>query len=359
MKKTVVIMAGGKGERFWPKSRNDLPKQFLSLSGEGKTMIQLTVDRLLPMVSIEDIYVVTNQAYISIIEKQLPDLPRENILAEPLAKNTAPAIGFASVVIEKKYGEAMMIILPSDHLIKQPIIFRDTLKTAVAVASEQDNLVTIGITPDYPETGYGYIQFGADSLHKEFSSVYEVERFVEKPNIEVAQQYIDSGNFLWNSGMFVWKVSSILSNFKKHLPRIYDGLTRIGQSYGTNRFEEAVNSEFLKFDSVSVDYGIMEVASNIFTISGSFGWDDVGSWLSLERMMRLDENGNAMQGNTISLHSKNMIVIGTKKLIATIGLEDLIIVDTDDVLMVCAKNEAQNVKSIIEKLKELNKTQYL
>ncbi len=359
MKKTIVIMAGGKGERFWPKSRNDLPKQFLSLSGEGKTMIQLTVDRLLPMVSIEDIYVVTNQTYINLVEDQLPNLPRENILAEPMPKNTAPAIGFASVVIEKKYGEAMMIILPADHLIKQPIIFRDTLKTAIAIASEKENLVTIGITPDYPETGYGYIQFGASNLHKEFSNVYKVERFVEKPSVEIAQQYLDSGDFLWNSGMFVWKVSSILNNFKKHLPKIYKGLTQISQKYGTSEYEKAVISEFSKFDSVSVDYGIMEVASSIFTISGSFGWDDVGSWLSLERMMRLDENGNALQGNTISMHSKNMIVIGSKKLIATIGLDDLIIVDTEDVLLVCAKNEAQNVKVIIEKLKSLNKTQYL
>lgn len=359
MKKTVVIMAGGKGERFWPKSRNDLPKQFLSLTGEGKTMIQLTIERLLPMVSIEDIYIVTNNAYISLVEEQLPNLPKENILAEPMAKNTACAIGFASVIIEKKYGEAMMIILPSDHLIKQPIIFRDTLKTAMSVANEEENLVTIGITPDYPETGYGYIQFGATSLHKEFNNVYEVERFVEKPNAEIAQQYIDSGNFLWNSGMFVWKVSSILNNFKKHLPKIYKGLSLISQSYGTSQYDETVISEFSKFDSVSVDYGIMEVASSIFTISGSFGWDDVGSWLSLQRMMRLDENGNALQGNTISLHSKNMIIIGAKKLIATIGLDDLIIVDTDDVLLVCAKNEAQNVKVIIEKLKELKKTQYL
>jgi mannose-1-phosphate guanylyltransferase len=359
MKRTAVIMAGGKGERFWPKSRNDLPKQFLSLTGEGKTMIQLTVDRLLPMINIEDIYIVTNQAYVKIVEDQLPDVPKENILAEPLAKNTAPAIGLAAVIIEKKYGDAMMIVLPSDHLIKQPIIFRDTLKQAMAVASVNENLVTIGITPEYPETGYGYIQFGDSDVNSQFINVYPVERFVEKPNIEIAQQYVDAGNFLWNSGMFVWKASSILSNFRKFLPQIYRGLIQIAQSLGTAEYSMVQQEEFSKFDPVSVDYGIMELASDIYTISGSFGWDDVGSWLSLERMMRLDENGNAIQGNIISMHSKNMIVIGSKKLIATIGLEDLIVVDTDDVLLICAKNEAQSVKLVIEKLKALNKTQYL
>jgi mannose-1-phosphate guanylyltransferase len=359
MKRTAVIMAGGKGERFWPKSRNDLPKQFLSLTGEGKTMIQLTVDRLLPMINIEDIYIVTNQAYVNIVEDQLPGLPKGNILAEPLAKNTAPAIGLAAVIIEKKYGDAMMIVLPSDHLIKQPIIFRDTLKNAMTVANVKENLVTIGITPKYPETGYGYIQFGDSDMDQQFSNVYAVERFVEKPDIEMAQQYVDAGNFLWNSGMFVWKASSILSNLSKFLPDIYQGLVRIAQSYGTSEYLATEKAEFSKFDSVSVDYGIMEVASDIYTISGSFGWDDVGSWLSLERMMRLDENGNAIQGNIISMHSKNMIVIGSKKLIATIGLEDLIVVDTEDVLLICAKNEAQSVKLVIEKLKALNKTQYL
>lgn len=359
MKRTAVIMAGGKGERFWPKSRNDLPKQFLSLTGEGKTMIQLTVDRLLPMISIEDIYIVTNQAYVGIVVEQLPDVPKENILAEPMARNTAPAIGLAAVLIEKKYGDAMMIVLPSDHLIKQPIIFRDTLKQAMAVASVNQNLVTIGITPEYPETGYGYIKFGDSDANSQFSNVYPVERFVEKPSVDIAQQYVDSGNFLWNSGMFVWKASSILSNFNKFLPLIYQGLVKIAQSYGKADYIETQQAEFSKFDSVSVDYGIMELASDIFTISGSFGWDDVGSWLSLERMMRLDDSGNAIQGNVISMDSKNMIVIGSKKLIASVGLEDLIVVDTEDVLLICAKNEAQNVKLVIEKLKELNKTQYL
>lgn len=359
MKYTAVIMAGGRGERFWPKSRNDMPKQFLSLFGDGKSMLQLTVERINPLVSIEDVFVVTNQTYFNIVKEQLPLIPKENILAEPAAKNTAPAIGLAAAVIQKKYGDSIMIVLPSDHLIKQPLLFIDVLKTSINVAIENANLVTIGITPNYPETGYGYIKFGHANYHENFSNVYHVEKFVEKPNIEVAKQYVESGNYLWNSGMFVWKTSSILSNFKKYMEETYVGLIKIADAYQTVQFEDVLLNEFIKFKSVSVDYGIMEVASDIFTIPSSFGWDDVGSWLALERIISNDNHGNAIQGNVVSVDSKNMIIVGDKKLIATVGLDDIIIVDTEDVLLVCSKNEAQNVKSVIEALRKQNKTKYL
>lgn len=359
MKYTAVIMAGGRGERFWPKSRNDMPKQFLSLFGDGKSMLQLTVERVSSLVSIEDVFVVTNQTYFKIVKEQLPSLPIENILAEPAAKNTAPAIGLAAAVIQKKYGDSIMIVLPSDHLIKQPLLFIDVLKMAINVAMENTNLVTIGITPNYPETGYGYIKFGHANYHENHSNVYHVEKFVEKPEIEMAKQYIKSGNYLWNSGMFVWKTSSILNNFKKYMKETYVGLIKIGDAYKTNQFENILLNEFIKFKSVSIDYGIMEVASDIFTIPSSFGWDDVGSWLALERIISNDNHGNAIQGNVVSVDSKNMIILGGKKLIATVGLDDIIIVDTDDVLLVCSKNEAQNVKSVIEALRNQNKTKYL
>lgn len=359
MKYTAVIMAGGRGERFWPKSRNDMPKQFLSLFGDGKSMLQLTVERVSSLVSIEDVFVVTNQTYFKIVKEQLPSLPIENILAEPAAKNTAPAIGLAAAVIQKKYGDSIMIVLPSDHLIKQPLLFIDVLKTAINVAMENTNLVTIGITPNYPETGYGYIKFGHANYHENHSNVYHVEKFVEKPEIEMAKQYVKSGNYLWNSGMFVWKTSSILNNFKKYMKETYVGLIKIGDAYKTNQFENILLNEFIKFKSVSIDYGIMEVASDIFTIPSSFGWDDVGSWLALERIISNDNHGNAIQGNVVSVDSKNMIILGGKKLIATVGLDDIIIVDTDDVLLVCSKNEAQNVKSVIEALRNQNKTKYL
>lgn len=358
MKITAVIMAGGRGERFWPRSRKDRPKQFLSLTDDGKTMIQHTVDRLLPMVSMEDIFIVTNQNYVGLCKEQLPGIPEENILAEPAARNTAPCVGLAAAIISKKYEDAVMMVLPSDHLIKFNDIFIDTLNTASAVAEKGENLVTIGITPTYPETGYGYIYFGkADEAER--ANVYKVKRFVEKPNLETAKEYLASGKYLWNSGMFVWKVSTILNNFKELLPDIYDGLLKIKDAFGTVDFDEILSKEFCAFKSESVDYGIMERAQNIYTIPGSFGWDDVGSWLSLERINTTNEFGNVVTGNVITIDSKNSIIAGGDKLIAAVGLEDLIIVDTDDAILICSKENTQDVKKVIENLKICNKNQYL
>lgn len=358
MKVTAVIMAGGRGERFWPRSRKDRPKQFLSLTEDGKTMIQHTVDRLLPMVEMEDIFIVTNENYVGLCQEQLPEIPKENIIAEPAARNTAPCVGLAAAIISKKYDDATMMVLPSDHLIKFNDIFIDALNTACAVAEQGENLVTIGITPTYPETGYGYIYFGKteDSAH---SNVYKVKRFVEKPNLETAKEYLASGKYLWNSGMFVWKVSTILNNFKELLPDTYDGLMKIKEAFGTPDFEETLKKEFCAFKSESVDYGIMERAQNIYTIPGSFGWDDVGSWLSLERINTTNEFGNVVSGNVITIDSKNSIITGGEKLIAAVGLEDVIIVDTDDAILICSKENTQDVKRVIENLKICNKNQYL
>ena len=219
MKVTAVIMAGGRGERFWPKSRGNYPKQFLSLTKDGETMIQKTVKRLLPMVAMEDVFVVTNVSYAALVKEQLPQLPEENILLEPCARNTAPCIGLAAAVIRKKYGEAMMLVLPSDHLIRYEEMYVDTLRQAVAVAEKEQNLVTIGITPTYPETGYGYINFERDT-DLGMPGVYRVERFVEKPDLDTAKEYLASHRYLWNSGMFVWKTSSILANIQKLMPDI-------------------------------------------------------------------------------------------------------------------------------------------
>ncbi len=210
MKKTALIMAGGRGERFWPKSRANLPKQFLSLTDDGKTMIQLTVERIRDLVELEDIYIATNRRYKNLILEQLPGIPEENILCEPVGKNTAPCIGLGAVHMEKKYGDAVMMVLPSDHLMKEQGIFLDTLKEACEIAIKDENLVTVGITPNYPETGYGYIKFNPQVKE---GHAYAVDRFVEKPAIELAKEYLKSKEYLWNSGMFVWKVSTILSNF--------------------------------------------------------------------------------------------------------------------------------------------------
>jgi len=347
MKITAVIMAGGRGERFWPKSRNNRPKQFLSLTSDGETMIQKTVKRLSPLVSAEDIFIVTNAAYAELVNDQLPDVPKENILCEPCARNTAPCIAFAAAVIQKKYGDAMMLVLPSDHLIGYENIYIKTLQKAVKTAEEGNNLVTIGITPTYPETGYGYINFGAEA-----GDAYDVERFVEKPDLPTAKKYLASGKYLWNSGMFVWKASAIMYNMKKFMPEIHDGAVRIGESYGTDAFEETLIKEFTAFTGESVDFGIMEKASDIYTIPGSFGWDDVGSWLAVERINETDDNKNYFDGDVIAVDSERTTICGGKRLIAAIGTQDIVIVDTDDVLLVCSKNNTQDVKKVIAQLKD-------
>jgi mannose-1-phosphate guanylyltransferase len=350
MKITAVIMAGGKGERFWPKSRNDKPKQFLSLTQDKETMIQKTVKRLLPIVEKEDIYIVTNASYMHLVEEQLPDIPKENILSEPFARNTAPCIAYAAAVINKKYDDAVMLVLPSDHLIKYEDIYISTLKKAVKAAKDNKNLITIGITPSYPETGYGYINFG-----EEKGDVFEVKKFVEKPDLKTAKSYLSSGKYLWNSGMFVWKISSIMKNFQEFMPETYKGALRIGESFGTENFQSVLENEFQNFRSESIDFGIMEKADDIYTIPGSFGWDDVGSWLAIERINETDEFKNFTEGDVLMYDTKRTTVCGGKRLIATVGARDIIIVDTDDVLLVCSKNETQDVKQIIAQLKEKNR----
>lgn len=355
MKITAVIMAGGRGERFWPRSRNSFPKQFLSLTGDGETMIQKTVNRLGSLVAAEDVFIVTNESYASLVKEQLPNLPDENILLEPAARNTAPCIALAAEVIRKKYDDAIMMVLPSDHLIKFNQMFIDTLKIASEVAQKGTGLVTIGITPTYPETGYGYIQFEADE--KGIPGVYNVKRFVEKPNIELAKEYVNSGEYLWNSGMFVWKASSIDAKLRKYLPDMSEGMDKLYDAAGTDDFTAILKDIFPKFRSESIDFGVMEKASEVYTIPGNFGWDDVGSWLALERVNKTNEYGNMIQGDVISINTKNTTVCGAKKLIATVGIEDLVVVDTDDALLICAKDSTQEVKKVIENLKICNRNE--
>lgn len=356
LKKTALIMAGGRGERFWPKSRKNLPKQFLSLTDDGKTMIQLTVERILPLVKMEDIYISTNRDYKELVRQQLPEIPEENILCEPVGRNTAPCIGLGAVHMRKKYEDAVMYVLPSDHLIKYTSIFLSTLTDAGEVAEQGENLVTLGITPDCPETGYGYIKFLPDQM---LGRAFEVDRFVEKPDLETAKEYVASEQYLWNSGMFIWKVSTILKNLETYLPETYQGLNRIADAIGTEEEELVLEKEFSAFQSESIDYGIMEKAKNIYILSGSFGWDDVGSWLAVGRIKKSNEFGNVINGNAVTVDTKNCIIQGGKKLIATVGIEDIIVVDTEDALLICEKDSAGNIKKVLENLKICNRTEYL
>lgn len=356
MKMTALIMAGGRGERFWPKSRKSLPKQFLSLTNDGKTMIQLTVERILPLVAMEDIYIATNKDYKNLVIEQLPEIPSENILCEPIGKNTAPCIGLGAVHISKKYEDAIMFVLASDHLIKYNSMFLNTLKDAALIAEDNTNLVTLGITPDYPETGYGYIKFNPNKCN---GRAFSVERFVEKPSLELAKEYLASEEYLWNSGMFVWKVSSILKKFNELLPDIYRGLMNIKEAISSSNETAVLNQEFTNFQSISVDYGIMEKSKDIYTLPGTFGWDDVGSWLALERIRKSNEFGNVVKGNVITVDSKDCIIEAGNKLIATVGIRDLIIVDTEEATLICDKESAGDIKKVLDNLKICNRNEYI
>lgn len=356
MRLTALIMAGGHGERFWPRSRRNLPKQFLSLTDDGRTMIQLTVDRISSVVNIEDTFVVTNKDYKGLVRQQLPELPEENIICEPVGRNTAPCIGLGAVHIAKKYEDAIMVVLPSDHLIKYNSMFLATLKNAYEVAEKNNNLVTIGITPDYPETGYGYIKFNSNNCYK---TAFAVECFVEKPNLELAKEYLATEEYLWNSGIFVWKVSSILKNIKKFMPELYQGLLCIKESIATIDNEVVLAKEYQGFDSVSIDYGIMEQAKDIYTLPGTFGWSDVGSWLSVEKIKKTNEFGNIINGNVITIDTKNCIIEGSEKLLAVVGIDNIVIVDSNDATLICKKDSTNNIKKVIENLKICNRTEYL
>lgn len=356
MKRTALIMAGGRGERFWPRSRQNMPKQFLALTDDKKTMIQLTVERIRPVVDVEDIFVATNRSYRDLVHCQLPELPEENILCEPVGRNTAPCIGLGAVHMEKRYGDAVMMVLPSDHLVKYTSLFLNTMSDACRVAAMGENLVTLGIAPDSPETGYGYIKFRADQV---LDRAFSVEKFVEKPDLETAKAYLASEQYLWNSGMFVWKVSTILKNLEKCLPETYAGLRRISASIGTEQEQLVLEQEFNGFKSESVDYGVMEKAENIYTIGGAFGWDDVGSWLAVQRIKRTNEFGNVISGNIMTVDTKNTIIQGESKLIAAVGIENMIVVDSEDALLICEQGHAGAIKKVLESLKICNRTEYL
>ena len=358
MKTTALIMAGGRGERFWPKSRKNTPKQFLSLTDPEKTMIQSTVERILPLVKTKDIMIATNRDYRNLVRAQIPDLPEENILCEPVAKNTAPCIGWGAVAARKRYGDALMMVLPSDHLIQQPALFRGALKDALRTAEETDALVTLGISPSAPDTGYGYIRYDTEE-GTGFEQAFRAVQFVEKPDLETARKYLASGEYLWNSGMFIWKASAVLREIRGNLPDLYAQLEEIEQAIGTERETEILADVFGEIQPISIDYGVMEKAKHVYVLPSSFGWDDVGSWLAVGRINPGNDQGNVIRGDVVTVGSTRCIVEGGDKLIAMVGLEDTIIVDTRDALLVCAKENAGDIRKVLETLKAVNRTELL
>ena len=350
-----VIMAGGGGTRFWPLSRQEEPKQLLNLSGKD-LMINETIDRIATIADKKDIFVVTNVTQVPKMKVATAGRLQENhILAEPSARNTSACIGYAAMEIVKKYGDGIMCISPADHFIKNTSEFTRVLKEAVQVAEAEDKLITIGIQPTYPATGYGYIKFDKteDSVAK------TVMEFKEKPDVKTAQAYLASGEYAWNSGMFIWKASTILKKFEELLPEVYACIVKIGNAMNTPEEEQVIAEVYPTIPSISVDYGIMEKSKDVLVISGDFGWNDVGSWENMDVIYDEDENGNIIVGNQINIDTKNTISYAKKRLITTVGVENLIIVETEDAILVCDKDRAQDVKLIVDELKSSGQKEYL
>ena len=349
----AVIMAGGGGTRFWPLSRRETPKQLLNLSGKD-VMINETIARLARVTKAENIHIVTNAAQAAKMQEVTAGrIPQENILREPAARNTAACVGYAAMKLYHAYGDGVMIVTPSDAYIKDEAEYARILKIAVEAAQEQDALVTVGITPTFPATGYGYIHFEGTG------AVRTVREFVEKPDLETAKRYLASGDYVWNSGVFVWKISVILEKFRVLLPDLYADLERLSRTFGTAEEEAALNAVYPRLCAISVDYGIMERAENILVVPGEFGWNDVGSWDMMNVLHEADANGNIALGDALVLESRNSTVYSGGRLVAVVGVDDLVVVETKDAVMVCPRSRAQDVKKLVDALKERGRTEVL
>ncbi len=354
----AVIMAGGSGTRFWPQSRQKLPKQLLKLAGD-RTMIQQTLDRCAGLIQPAQSWVVTNAVQAAGTREQLPELPANNVLIEPAARNTAPCVGLAAVHALKRDPEAIMFVMPADHVIGPVEVFQAAAQKAVSVV-EQDpsRLVLFGITPAFPATGYGYIERGAPLAACD--GAFEVQAFREKPKLAVAEQYLSSGNFYWNCGIFCWKAATILEQLKQNEPDTWERLQTLMEAIDTDGYDAMLAEQFPKMNSISIDYAVLESAKGVAVIEAPFSWDDVGSWLAVPRLAGSDENGNTVDGAHTGVDTKGCIIRSTDDhMIATLGVEDLIIVHTDDATLVARKEDSERIKELLESLKQQGKDQYL
>lgn len=354
----VAIMAGGIGSRFWPMSRADFPKQFLDILGTGKTLIQQTFERYSQLVPPENIYVVTAAEYAAIVKAQLPDLSEENILAEPFRKNTAPCIAYIAFKLLSKDPEAVMVAAPSDNLVLETGEFVRTARRAIDFVDHINALVTIGIKPTYPNTGYGYIQHDTTEAAPE---IYKVKTFTEKPNADLAKTFLASGDFLWNAGIFIWKVKNIIAAFEKFLPEIHELFASEKDKFNTAEEKTAIEEIYPQCTNISVDFGVMEKAENVYVIPGSFGWSDLGTWNSAWENKEKDYFGNAVVGKKVmAIDAKNcMVHVPDNKLVLLQGLEDFIIVDTKDVLLIAKKEKEQEIKDYVAEVKRNMGDKYL
>jgi len=354
----VAIMAGGIGSRFWPMSRTDFPKQFLDILNTGKTLIQATFDRFAQFIPKENIYVVTSESYRDIVARQLKEMNPDNILCEPSRKNTAPCIAYMAFKLMQKDPKALMIAAPADHLITETEEFVKTTKTALGFVNHINALVTIGIKPNHPNTGYGYIQHEAGEAAP---GVYEVKTFTEKPNRELAETFLASGDFLWNAGIFTWKVKNIVDAFERHEPELYELFAAEKEKFNTAEEKEAVENIYPQCTNISIDIAVLEKADNVYVIPASFGWSDLGTWNSAWDNMEKDYFGNAVSGKHVMVVDANncMVHVPDNKLVLLQGLKDYIIVDTKDVLLICKKDKEQEIKEYVAEVKRNMGDKYL
>lgn len=338
----AVILAGGQGQRLWPKSTSDLPKQFTTLF-HGKSLFQYTFERLLTFLKVEDIYVVTLEKYRGIVKDQVSIISDGNIIVEPCGRDTAACIGLSALYLKHKYVDPILITIPADQYVLQSEIYRDALNEAANQASQEDCVVTLGIKPHRPETGYGYIKSG-----EKIGSFYKVDQFIEKPPLNLAKEYFHTPAYYWNSGIFVWRASTVLQMIEQFMPLLFKGLKTIEKSINTPDEKLVLETEYEKIEKKSIDYGVIEQTDHIYVIPVDFIWDDLGSWDALERIFSSDEKGNVIEGKSLLMDTTNCVIHSSGQLIASIGIKDLVIVATEKAILVCPKNRAQDVKLLLE-----------
>jgi mannose-1-phosphate guanylyltransferase len=356
----VVLMAGGTGTRFWPRSRKSYPKQLLNIIG-SRSMLQLTYDRIKNLTSPDKILIITNEDQKPKIEEQLPEIPTDNIIPEPFGRNTAPCIGLAATIIKKVQDQnEVMVVLPADHLIGNTASFIKTIKAGVEYIKSNKCLLTLGITPTYPETGYGYIQAGEKFSDSRGMDIYKVKTFAEKPNIETAQRFLKSGDFFWNSGMFIWRVDHILNEIDEHIPELSEDLKQIEDSFNKKNYNKILKDVYSRTKPISIDYGIMENAKNVCVIKSDFQWNDLGSWEAVYNISPKDKNGNVTDSKqSVIINAQNNYFYSSKKLIAAVDVDNLVLVEMDDAILICKRDNSQNVKMIVDHLERKDLDEYL